>query len=241
MAYTIQSGETPEEAEQRKREVAKRRFKILSTLAVLSIIARFIIKDPPPPKNYQRNFDKMRFVPGMLDNIPVSEQAKMDPRIIAKMMEADELARKGPVDPALAQGPYKAMEPPMPMNEEKEIQRQQFFAYTKKHKKVIDEREKFALAEALAKPALVRFKSGGYIKATSFTDDSRRVRIQFDRTLVANLPKNLILATDGNSPYWEKPIPKGFKKLKPAEGITIIIGEQAARRISIRKKVFDES
>lgn len=229
----------PEEIEARKRQAAKKRLKILASIVILSGLARVIIKDPKPPATPDYTQDSIRVIPGMLQSIPLSEQAKLDPRLLARMQEADDKARLAKLDQS-SKGSYKPAEIPAELSAEVEAYQQQLFVYEKRRQQRRQEITKIEHKEQLGRPVLVKFTSGGYLKVERATRQVKDVRVRYDKTLVADLPKNLILAIHENAAEWEEPVPKGYKKLAPADGITVILSEKSAQRIVLRKRNTNE-
>src|SRR5690349_9386264 len=108
--------ESPEEREIRIRKTTLRRIRALAATFGVAILARIFVKNPPPPKTPDYGKDAVRFIPGMLDAIPASERARMDPKLLAKMQQMDNDFRHGRIQTTEAPaGPvaYKAVESPL--------------------------------------------------------------------------------------------------------------------------------
>src|SRR5258708_5125412 len=115
--------ETPEELEIRRRQSTMQRIRALSIVTVLCIVARLLIKNPPPRKEPDRSKRTIHYVPGMIEDIPLDRLKKMDPKLVAAMRAAEakykeEQALKS--IPTSEKGLYKAAEIPVTKNAELE-------------------------------------------------------------------------------------------------------------------------
>jgi hypothetical protein len=234
--------ETTEERFIRIRQKTRRRIQILFLVCIALGVARIFIKNPPPPPKADYSKDQIRIVPGMLDQIPASERSKLDSKLIAKMVIADENAKNKSKEKATeymyAKGSYQAAQPPLEIDQEAENFKQ--FVYSSAVRKKIDRIAHQEKDIDLTKTTLVQFKAGRFLKVEKAKKAGEDVIIRMDRTILAKLPKSLVMATLENASNWEEPIPRGFVRLKPAKGITVTLSQESAKRISVKKQSFDE-
>ncbi len=220
--------------EYQKRVSTQKRIVFFSVLIVVSLIARFIVKDPEPIKKAVHTNVKVRYLPGMLDNMPVAQRSKLSPEQIAKFLEADENAKKGLSKPAeaLALNPFQ---PPIEMKiaraEEKPILP---VAETPEPTKRPRFKPKVEEPRDLTKPMLVFFRSGGVIQVAKASREKDNVNIEVDRSMAAGFPGTMVKEINENAATWTEPVPSGHVKLKPARGITVIVQKEIASRISVR-------
>ncbi len=234
--------DSPEQREQNQRSAMRKRIILLVSALSLAIGARLIIKDPPPPKMVDRSKDEIRYVPGMLDALPASERVKLDPKVVAKMMEVDENARRGikpfPQGTAIAGLPttYKPADP-LFEEEQEAVQYKQNLTYNLQRRR----KDKETVAEQVdtTKTMVVQFRNGGYIRAEKAAEHINQVRIWVNRSLTAQYPTEMVSTIRTNGLSWQEPIPVGFVKMKPAKGITITIRKDTAQRISIDENFTD--
>jgi hypothetical protein len=229
-----------EERDNRKQAATRKRVVILLVACGVVIVARFFIKDPPPPKPPDHANKPFKAMPGMLKNIPLTEQAKMNPEMLAKLREADLNAlNKKPVGTALAQA-YKPMEPALENLKDKEMAEEFRYQYAKR-RKISEQKHQEAEALDLTKVMLVRLANGRYLKAERANTTTASVSIQMNRAIVANLPKKMVTSVSEDALSWVEPVPKGQVRLKPAKGITITVNENTSKRITVFKTTVDES
>lgn len=229
-----------EQALLRKKNAAQRRRFLLVT-CVLAIGARFLIKDPPPQKTPDRSQKSVRYVPGMLEDLSPSAMAKMDPKILAQMKIAQAKYKQEMQAAASAKGKiiYRPTDAPLANLADEEEVRQTQFIYEKKKQLQIRAAKKMNPID-LTKDMLVRFQSGGAIKAEKTKPLTRDLQIQVDRTILATLPNKMVSTVQSNAAKWKEPIPAGFVQIQPANGITITVSRETAKRISIQKTFSDE-
>ncbi|MBV9080564.1 MAG: hypothetical protein JO102_05535 [Elusimicrobia bacterium] len=230
--------ETAQEVERRKREASVRRTKVLSVVAVVAIGARLLIKNPPPQKIADVSRARIKIIPGMLDAMPPSERAKLDPRLVAQMMAVDEAAR---TQTAVASAPAKPSEPyhpagaPSLKEHEDDVVMQRMYAYEIRHQ--IDEKRKEMDDTQVdtRKSTLVLFTSGGYVKTEKAAADDDGVEIRLDKTIQAEVPSGMVSAIQKDALNWEEPVPDDQVRLRPAKGITVILNRETAGQITIDK------
>lgn len=234
--------DSPEERELRRRNATRRRIMVLGSTLGLAVLARVLIKDPQPPAPPDYSQDEIRYIPGMLDSLPPSERDRLDPKIIARMIQTDENARRGQLpstETMLAQGEYQPAEPKFETDIEAEKYKDKVFAYAKR-RRIEMEIEKAQMAQDLTKTMLVRFHGGGYVKAEKIGQRGHSTDIRIDKTISAQIPNQMILSVSANALTWKEPVPSGFVRLKPAKGITITVHKEIANRISVRENPIDE-
>jgi len=233
-------GASPEDREQNRRSALKKRIFILGTTLLLAVTARLIIKDPPPPKAPDRANDVVRYFPGMLDALPERERVKLDPKVLAKMLEADENAKKGLLSQAatpFAKGSYTPTAP-LSESEIEAAQYKQNLAYLLQKKRRGKELD--AVPVDVSKVMLVHFIQGGYIRAENAQSKNKEVEIRVNRSLLVNLPAHLVRSINPDGLNWEEPIPKGFVRLRPAKGISITVRKEIGDQISTPNEDTDE-
>jgi hypothetical protein len=238
MSIGGQTFETPEEREIRVRRNTAKRVRFIVAILGVSIVARIFVKNPPPPQAVQYSASEVRFVPGMLDAIPASERNKMDPRMLARMQQLDDEARRGakpsPPASAVAETPYKASETPLASEAEAEKTRQFAYSYAKKRQEVLMAMEEIQVRNT-SKTTLVQFTRGGYLHVEQAIKTPRNCEIRFDRTLVANLPSKMVQDVTADAAAWTPPLSSREVELKPARGITIILERQLARHVTVAR------
>jgi hypothetical protein len=233
----INSFENPEQREIRRRQQTKRRIRAMTVIFGLSIATRVFIKNPPPPKTPDYSKYKVRYVPGMLDAIPAAERAKMDPKVLARIQQADDEARNkraGTPTPvyAAAKGPYKATEVPIASQTQEEKELQFEYVYAKQRQAKAQQLERQEIHDT-TKSTVVEFAGGGYIFAERAARDGRVCKIKLDRNTIAAVPSTLVKSLRTDAAGWTPPLAKGEVMLKPARGITIVLQRQVANRITI--------
>lgn len=234
--------DSPEQREQKRRAALRKRLLILGSSLLVAVLARLMIKNPPPPKQVDRSRDEIRYVPGMLDALPASERVKLDPKVVAKMMEVDENARRGikmaPAQTEVAQTgtTYKPTEP-LFQDEREAVQYKENLAYNLQRRRKLKE----TVTEQVdtSKVMVVQFRKGGYIRAEKAAEHINQVEIRVNRALLARYPNRLVSGIKANGLSWEEPVPAGFVKLKPAKGITATLRKNTAERISIDNTFTD--
>jgi hypothetical protein len=230
---------TPEDREIAKRAATRRRTMVLGVITLIAIVIRVAVKNPPPPKSPDHAGEPFRALPGMLQNIPESERAKLSPDLLAKMQEADLKARTGRDAPAtaLAHVPatseYRPAAAPVDIRTEEQKLTDTKFKYASRRKTV--ELQEPISQEDFGKDKLVVFSRGGYIRVESAERAQGFVDIRLDRTSHALVPQKIVRSISTISLPWTEPVPAGQVKLKPARGITITIDRASAKRISITK------
>lgn len=234
--------ETPEEREIRIRTQTKKRIAILASVCIVCVLARILIPKPPPPKAPDHTDKPFKALPGLLEKIPEATKAKMDPKIIAQLKKADEEAAKikqGNIPDAIANKPYIPPELPAENLEDKEKMKEIIYQYAKRQR--IREITQEAEAASSSKTMLVLFKRGGHVKAEKANTTPSYVSIEIDRNMAVQVPTNLVKSVTANAATWEEPVPRGEKRLKPAKGITIQVSAATAKRITVKKRIIDES
>lgn len=230
-----------EEREAQKRAATRKRTIRLIVICVVIGIVRLVVKDPPPPKRAEHARVPGVARPGMLDRIPLAEQAKMDPKILAQLREADTKARTPGLKSAeeIVRGPYVPTEAPPEDVREKQLDQEYAYQYVRRQK-IVEEKKQVESVD-VTKPTLVRFKHGRFVKARRARDVSPYMAIELDRTIVASLPKKIILSVTDDALTWKEPVEKGKVRLKPAKGITITVNKNIAQRITVLKSYRNES
>jgi hypothetical protein len=212
----------------------------LIVIAVVAAGARMLIKDPPPPKQVDRSQFKVRYVPGMLENLPKSALDKMDPKLLADIRKAEMEARMAQdFNPTMyAKGAYKPSNVPLENQSALETQKQYAYSNARRNAKIrMTEPEE---PVDTRRTTLVQFTSGGAIKAEKASAGRAGVDMDFGKTMQARVPQKMVARITPNSLEWKEPIPRGFVELKPARGITITVAKETARRITVSKPVYDE-
>jgi len=236
-AYEINKEEMAQLKEEERQATTKARLRNFSILLGMVILARFLIPDPEPPKAPDHSKRPFTAVPGMLQLLPQEEIDRMDPVWIAKMQQADLNA----LDDGFTSTQdweteqYSPVKAPLDeMATAQEQYKEEIFRYLRKKQRrdILKKQEQVDRTKKM----LVRFDSGGYIKAQKTWPKNGQIRIQINRGLIAGIPRNKIRSITKNALYWKAPIPKGHVQLKPAHGITIVVSNQTAKRISLKKK-----
>ena len=225
--------ESPEERETRKNIQTKKRIVFLTGLVIVSLAAKVVFKNPPPPKTPDHSDRPFRAIPGILKNLPESERKKLTPQQIAMLEEADRTGgRPDKKKEMLAQKPYTPAEPARDLSQ---INVKEFKAYEYASKKVTPvERQKPETIDR-SKDTLILFARGGHLKVEQAERINGAVRIAFDKTIHASVPRFLVRSVQSNASGWVEPVPRGKSLLKPAQGITIIVAARIAKRITVQK------
>jgi hypothetical protein len=226
-----------EELSLQKMAATRKRFiSLLVTLAIL-VTLRIIIKDPPKPKIPDRSKREFRALPGVLDNLPVSEQMKLTPQMVSALREAD-LKEQMKRAPKKIEGPYVPGEVPMENLQEKVEYERLLAQFEEKRRKMLEEHK--VEVRDLSKDTLVMFRTGGYIKAEDATIGKTAVEINYSKGFSAKLTRNMVKKIQENAVDWEEPVPAGFVKLKPAKGITVIVAKGTSEKITVLKYKKDD-
>jgi hypothetical protein len=237
MSAHFTTSETPEEREIRRRRSTARRIRTMVVIFGVAVTARIFIKNPPPPKTPDYSKYKVRYVPGMLDAIPASERSRMDPKILAQIQQTDVDARNGrlaqtaPVN-AFAKQPYKAAETPLPNISQEEKDRQFAYVYEKRREERMHQLEEQEIHDT-TKSTVVEFLGGGYLRVEKAAEGNRICEIKVDRKTIAAVPARLVKNVRPDAAEWTPPLSKNQVQLKPARGITIVIGRNIASRITM--------
>ncbi|MCG3203660.1 MAG: hypothetical protein KCHDKBKB_00332 [Elusimicrobia bacterium] len=234
---------SPEEYELRRRKAIFKRIRILSVVCALSIGARILFKDPPPPKAPDRSKRTVRYVPGMMEDLSPEVKKRMDPKFLAEIKIAEtQYKREKESQRRLAStsGTYQPANVPLTNPGDEEEVRQMEYIYEKRK---INQLKAMKAAQPvdLTKDMLIRFRSGGFIKAENSTPVHKGFQIRVDKTILATVPRQLVSTVLSNAAKWKEPVPHGLIQLKPANGITITVSKETAKRITIRKIVEDET
>ncbi len=220
-----------------------RRGRMLAVVLAVSIGARFLIKNPEPPKGPDRTQKKFKYVPGMLDNLPAAALAKMNPTMLAQIRAADAKYKSDLANASLApkfSGAYQVAEVPLTNPDDEEAAKQMQFLYEKRRIAKIKE-ERMRAAQDITKKMLVIFRRGGAFKVENVMPVPRGYRISMDNSLHATMPHTLVSSVMADSADWKRPIPKGQIELKPAHGITITVAKETAKRITVKRQLIDET
>ena len=247
MARTlISTSETPEEAEARRRATTAFRIKVLIGVSVVVLGARFLIKDPERKGPVDYSKVQVKIVPGMLDTMPASTRAQLDPKLVAKMVLVDEMARRGEYGKPDAKkesstaGTYRPMDAPTEADVEAEAYKEQVFAYARRRRIEAERQARVEVGRDIRRTVLVRFASGGFVHAERAEKRASETFIRLDRTIEADLPNVLVASVKSDSLDWNEPVPAGQVKLTPARGITVILNRDTASRVTIEKSPIDE-
>jgi hypothetical protein len=214
-----------QQAQQRGQSRARLRNLII-TFAVL-ITIRLVVKNPAPPKTPDHSNAPIEIVPGMLDAIPLSALSKMDPRLIEKMKKVDYEAKH----PKEAPGFYTPANEPLGIKEAAII-RQEYVLTESKRRRINKEREEMEQPDP-SKTTVVLFKNGGHLKTQKSLVQGDTLDIRFDKTIRAQMPATLVHTIEENALNWQEPVPRGQVRIKPAKGITLTLGKDMAKRISL--------
>jgi len=246
MVRLINTTETPEEAEARRRAATARRIKILVFLSVGVITARFVISDPKrkAPIDYTKAL-QITIVPGMLDTMPAAARAALDPQLVAKMVVADEMARRGQTEkdfnaPVVPAGTYRAADAPLVKDVEADLYKEQVFAYARKRRIETERVRRDEQPVDVSKSTLVQFRSGGYVLAEEAFQRPDDTYIRLSRTLEADFPSKWVTSIRKGAVGWQEPVPPGQVRIKPAKGITAVLHRDTARNVTINKAKVDE-
>lgn len=238
-------GETIEEKQARIRRESAQRIRILSVIAVIAIGARIAIKDPVKPPPPVHNVP-IKIMPGMLAALPPSERAKLDPQLIARLMLADEQAKQKKNEMLAAlhsagknAGPYKPAPRIDTPIEAEESTKEHLYAYSKRQKVADEVKEKLKQDETRKAATLVRFSNGGNLRVDLASRDKDGVTVRM-AGVAARFPDRMVASVMQNAGAWEEPVPADKIKFKPARGITVILDRDTARRVTVKKQVFDE-
>ncbi|MFN0116822.1 MAG: hypothetical protein ACKVQC_00830 [Elusimicrobiota bacterium] len=228
-----------------KREAAKKRAKyLIGTLGVM-IILRLILKNPEPPKAPDHSNVPFKALPGMLDAIPVSARSKLDPKLVVQMMQADEDFRRGKSqkdNKSMAfKETYKPADLSITTETEEEKLVQEAYQYAKKMKLLKDSQNDSQEQFDPNKSLVIRFASGGYVFAQDSWEVNNSRKIKIDQTMQAGIPNRMVESVTVRTADWKESVPKGFVKLKPAKGITAILNQNTAKKISIKKLLYEAS
>ncbi|MCB4756492.1 MAG: hypothetical protein LHV69_05595 [Elusimicrobia bacterium] len=226
--------DTPEEKEHLKRSAVKKRVLTLTAIAVVAIIARILIKDPPPPKA-PAHHEKVRYLPGVIDNLTPAQKAKIDPLVLAELEAASsEFNEKKQREQYEAFAQKRAVEEwNKKLEDLKKIQKQLVVKYKVReyHSPTVAEKKE------LQKTILVRFKGGGYIKAQKAYAKKGNVNLEMDASMAAQFPQKMVSQITPDALNWQEPVPQGQVKLKPGHGMTIIVAKSIAGRITAKPEL----
>jgi hypothetical protein len=128
------TADSPEEREIKRRQSTFKRVKFMGAILLISVIAKIFIKPPPPPKTPDRSKQTIRYVPGMLDQLPPSALEKMDPKILAQI-RAEEMRQKNggfESNETASNNNYQPSQVPLDNMMELEAHKQREFSYIKK-------------------------------------------------------------------------------------------------------------
>lgn len=216
--------ESPEERELKKRISTARRIKILGAICLLTVVAKFFIKGPPPPKAPDHSNSATRISSAFLDTVPVTDRSRIAPEILAKLEAAKTESQVASANALPAK--YMPPEPPVPL-EHKEP------AYQLAKKKTPKKSPPATEETDVSKRTLVLLRDGRYFRARSADRVGDEVRIVLDGAIHLSLPRRLILSISDNAMTWREPIPLSYVQLHPAPGMTVILRKTTAKRITI--------
>lgn len=233
---------SPDEIEAKKRVNSQKRIRLLAVLLVLTLGARFFIKDPPPPQ--QVNYEKveMRYVAGTLNNLSVEQQQSLSPDQYAKLLKAerDSLEQKKQEE-RLALGSYSPAAAPVENPEDLAAKREEQFIYVYRQRKIEEKRQERQVAKKEVKAKRVAFKSGRYTEADQVMQTPYETTITIGSTMKTRVPNKIVRSVFDNTKEWQEPIPAGHVRIHPAKGITVTLAKQVAKRITIlRTTPLDE-
>lgn len=234
--------ETFGEKELRLRRESAQRLRVLVVVVVLSVVARLIISDPVKPPPPDHSGVPIKILPGMLAALPVSERAKLDPQLIARMMAADEEIRLK--KPSAVQAPkvelaYKAADKPDSDDPLGEREKHRKYNLAMRQKAVDLAHAKMEQEKNAPMKTLVRFTNGGALRV----EDAHKAKDSLTIRLVgiaATFPAAMVRSTSTNPADFTEPVPAGMVRIQPAHGITVTIAEGTAKRISISKSTYDQ-
>lgn len=229
MGYTFSPGSF-DDPEAQKRAATQRRFRALAIVLMLTVGARIIFRNPPPPKSPDHRDRPFRAIPGILNSLPAAERSKLTPTQLALLQEADRNAAAG-LNGNTATG--IARNPNMPLEKERLADTRKFAYSTHKEERWAPPAE---VTNDNRQNTVVAFRRGGFILAEDASRTKNSVEIRIDNTMLAKLPSKTVTQIFAKSPNWTEPIPLGHVMLKPAHGITIVVASRTAKRISITKR-----
>jgi|GEM_PF-4072372 len=225
-----------EEQEQRKRDAIKNRLRLLFFILGIAVMARLLVNDPTPYREPDHSKEPIRYLPGMLEAMPEVDRQKLTAAQIAKLKEADQkyLLGKSEKEDAWVYGKYAPAEPPPENQADLEAFKEQVYAYALKKQRMDIVKEETVVDPT--KKMLVQFQKGGYVKVEDATRLNGHVSIHLNNSVRMEVPKYLVRQITDHAQDWLEPVPKGFVKLEPANGITIIVANRTAQKIEMRKK-----
>jgi hypothetical protein len=235
------TGESVEQIEARKRRETAQRVKTLSIVAAVALVARLAIKDPPKPPPPDHSNVPIKILPGMLEALPASERAKLDPSIVAKMMEADAKARIEKEAKTNAQQSEVAYRP-LPVSDDanrlREEKLQELYSYAKRQRSEDLERQRLKEEQESIYKMVVQFRDGGYLKVLDAREEMAGITVRIPGIAIT-VPREMVVSVVAVAD-WKEPVPTGKVRLQPARGITIVIDKGAAQRISLPKPGYHE-
>ncbi|OVE78331.1 hypothetical protein BVX98_00565 [bacterium F11] len=228
-----------EDREIQKQSALKKRVGIWATLLVAFILIRVVVKNPPAYKTPDHGNVPVKYVPGMLDAMPEEDRAKLTPSMIAKYREADqkaltEMASSG-IEEKWVETKYIPQEAPSEIRPELEAYKETLFQYAKKRRKIEAFQEKLRAEQAITKKMLVHFKPSGYVQAEEASFKPSHILIKVDESMLVRYPKRMVRSIKESPSNWVEPVPKGFVRLKPARGITMVVTKRTAKRIKTKR------
>jgi len=243
MAGLVRIQETYEEKQQRKQRESRQRIRALVAVCVVSVIARLVIKDPAKQVAELHPEAQVKILPGMLASLPASERARLDPKVVAQLMLADEQAKEKKIAPAkpeqFAGGAYKPAQAPEDTDTLGERAKQMQYAYAKRQRSIDEEKAKMETKIEAVNKTLIQFSNGRSLRVLRAQRDANDTTIRM-AGLSATLPNRLIRSVTDNAEAWQEPVPAGKVVIKPARGITIVVDKETARRITVKKAGYDE-
>lgn len=232
----FQTFESPEEREQKRVLARRKRVQYLSIACVVVIGARLLIKDPPRYKEPDHRNAPVVYLPGMLDAMPAADRARLNPKTVAKLKEVDRQARAKllGIEENVTVTPYTPTEPPPLIQEDVEAYKEELYRFSMKRKTIEEKQDEMRIDRS--KNMLVQFKSGGYLKAENISRENKNFEIKYDSKIYVVYPSSLVKSFSDNALTWEEPIPRGYVKIKPARGITIVLDAIKAKQITTKGK-----
>jgi hypothetical protein len=112
------------------------------------------------------------------------------------------------------------------------IIRQEYVLTESKRRRINKEREEMEQPDP-SKTTVVLFKNGGHLKTQKSLVQGDTLDIRFDKTIRAQMPATLVHTIEENALNWQEPVPRGQVRIKPAKGITLTLGKDMAKRISL--------
>jgi len=223
-----------QEIKKQQRAVKKRLIR-LGVIVIICIGVRIYKKDPPKFVAPDHSNKQTVYLPGILETMPEAEKANLPAAELAKYQEADRLVQE---DTTLGTGwepiEYVREEAPSEISPELEAYRDRLFKYAKKRRKTEILREQMLIEEKFVKKELILFKRSGYITAGSTFRKKKELHIRINNSMRMVYPLHLVRTVFSDSREWEEPIPKGFVKVKPAKGVTMVVKKRTATRLSKR-------